>query len=85
MAYLTKANGSAPKKSKRSFRMSNSEFKPVSFSGAGAALPFPPPDMQLICPQANGSAHSPRGTIFSVAGWAKVVKIHPIQLLVLRC
>jgi hypothetical protein len=85
VAYLTQAYSSSPKKNKCGFRMSDPELKPVSYSGSGAAQPFPPPNRTLICPQADRRTHSPKGTTFSVLGWPDLVKIHPLRPLGLRC
>jgi putative transposase len=85
VAYLAQAHAAPSKKSKRGFRVSDAELKPVSYSGAGAALPFPPPNVTLICPRVNRPARSPKGTIFSVRGWPDAVMIHPLRSLGLRC
>ena len=59
---------------RRAFRMSDSELKPVSYSGAGAALPFPPPDMQfsrLLFPNTRAA----------IRGWLGAVWLSPWPFL----
>ena len=84
-ADLAQAHRIFSTKMKRGFRVTDVELKPVSYSGMGAVLPFPPPNSRLICPQANSEKRSPQGTTASVRGWPEVVKIHPLRALVLQC
>jgi putative transposase len=83
VAYVMQVHTSPEQKPKRGFRISDAsrELKPVSYTGAGAALPFPPPGLSLICPKADPL----RGTIFSIRGWPDAVTIHPARPLVLQC
>ena len=55
LAYLSQVHDSPERKPKRGFRMTEAELKPVSYSGAGAALPFPPPSRNLLCPVSGRS------------------------------
>jgi transposase len=52
VAFLRQVHPSPDSKPKRGFRVSDTELKPVSYIGAGAALPFPSPGLSLICPKA---------------------------------
>jgi len=81
VAYLMQVHASPDSKPKRGFRVSDTELKPVSYTGAGAALPFPPPGLALLCPKADRR----RGTIIIVRGWPRAVTIHPARPLVLQC
>lgn len=80
IAYLMQVHAPPDSKPKRGFRVSDPELKPVSYTGAGAALPFPPPGLSLLCPKADRR----RGTIITLRGWPRAVTLHPARPL-LRC
>ena len=67
IAYLVQAH---PSKTQRGFRVFDSQLKPVSYIGSGAALPFPPPG-SLFC------SCNP-GTTSNIRGWAKACRLIPL-------
>ena len=67
-AYLVQDHSA---KTLRGFRVFDSQLKPLSYSGSGAALPFPPPG-SLFC------SCNP-GTTSNIRGWAKACRLIPLS------
>jgi putative transposase len=62
--------GSAYLLHKRTFRISDPTLNPVSYSGAGAALPFPPPGVRAKVLISH--------TTSSIRGWPRTVALKPL-------
>jgi putative transposase len=69
VAFLVQTHDS---KSKRGFRVCDAHLKPVSYTGAGTALPFPPSGSTSTRPRLLGT------TATQLCGWPKAIRFTPL-------